>query len=240
MIVDILTHNRVISYVSCLTQMSLFINFGCMDDMLLTVMAYDRFVAICHPLRYNVIMNPKLCWLLVLLSFLISVLDALLLTSMVLQLSFCTNLEIPHFFCELNHLLKLACSDILINNILVYLVTGLLGVVPLSGIIFSYTQIVSSVLKIPSSVGKYKAFSVCGSHLIVISLFYGTGFGVYLSSTGTHSSRKSAIASVMYTVVTPMMNPFIYSLRNKDMLRALWKLITRITSFLSCQMLLLL
>ncbi|XP_021107757.1 olfactory receptor 7G3-like [Heterocephalus glaber] len=178
MIVDILTHSRVISYVSCLTQMSLFINFGCMDDMLLTVMAYDRFVAICHPLRYNVIMNPKLCWLLVLLSFLISVFDGLLLTSMALQLSFCTNLEIPHFFCELNHLLKLACSDILINNILVYLVTSLLGIVPLSGIIFSYTQIFSSVLKIPSSVGKYKAFSVCGSHLIVISLFYGTGFDV--------------------------------------------------------------
>ncbi|XP_004872875.1 olfactory receptor 7G3-like [Heterocephalus glaber] len=240
MILNILTHSRVISYVSYLTQMSLFINFGCMDDMLLTVMAYDHFVAICHPLRYNVFMNPKLCWLLVLLSFLISILDALLLTSMALQLSFCTNLEIPHFFCELNHLLKLACSDILINNILVYLVTGLLSVVPLSGIIFSYSQIVSSVLKIPSPGGKYKAFSVCGSHLIVISLFYGTGFGVYLSSTGTHSSRKSTVASVMYTVVTPMMNPFIYSLRNKDMLRALWKLITRITSFLSCQMLLLL
>ncbi|KFO30502.1 Olfactory receptor 7G3 [Fukomys damarensis] len=184
MIVNISTHSRVISYVSCLTQMSLFIIFGCMDAMLLTVMAYDRFVAICHPLRYNVIMNPKVCWLLVLLSFIISVLDALLHTSMALQLSFCTNLEISHFFCELDQLLKIACSDILINSMMEYLVTGLLGVVPLSGIIFSYTQIVSSVLKIPSAGGKYKAFSICGSHLIGLSLFYGTGFGVYLSSTG--------------------------------------------------------
>ncbi|XP_010629154.1 olfactory receptor 7G3-like [Fukomys damarensis] len=231
MIVNISTHSRVISYVSCLTQMSLFIIFGCMDAMLLTVMAYDRFVAICHPLRYNVIMNPKVCWLLVLLSFIISVLDALLHTSMALQLSFCTNLEISHFFCELDQLLKIACSDILINSMMEYLVTGLLGVVPLSGIIFSYTQIVSSVLKIPSAGGKYKAFSICGSHLIGLSLFYGTGFGVYLSSTGAQSPRMSAIISVMYTVVTPMMNPFIYSLRNKEMLRSLGKLIFRISSF---------
>ncbi|KFO34040.1 Olfactory receptor 7G3 [Fukomys damarensis] len=231
MIVDISTHSRVISYVSCLMQMSLFIIFGCMDAMLLTVMAYDRFVAICHPLRYNVIMNPKVCWLLVLLSFIISVLDALLHTSMALQLSFCTNLEISHFFCELDQLLKIACSDILINSMMEYLVTGLLGVVPLSGIIFSYTQIVSSVLRIPSAGGKYKAFSICGSHLIGLSLFYGTSFGVYLSSTGAQSPRMSAIISVMYTVVTPMMNPFIYSLRNKEMLRALEKLIFRISSF---------
>ncbi|XP_010617983.1 olfactory receptor 7G3 [Fukomys damarensis] len=231
MIMDISTHSRDISYVSCLTQMSLFIIFGCMDDMLLTVMAYDCFVAICLPLRYNVIMSPKVYWLLVLFAFLISVLVALLYTSATLQLSFCINLEIPHFFCELNHLLKLACADILINNILVYFITGVLGIVPFSGIIFSYTQIVSSILKISSAGGKYKAFSVCGSHIITTSLFYGTSFGVYLSSTGAQSPGKTVIASVIYTVVTPMMNPFIYSLRNKDMLRALGKLICRIASF---------
>ncbi|KAM6167045.1 olfactory receptor 7G3-like [Erethizon dorsatum] len=197
MIVDISTHGRDISYVSCFTQMSLFVIFGSMDDMLLTVMAYDWFVAICHPLRYNVIMNFKLCWLLVLLSLLISVLFVLFHTSMAVWLSFCTNLEIPHFFCELGHILKLVCSDIFINSILVYLVAVVLGVVPLSGIFFPYTQIVSSVLKIPSAGGKYKAFSTCVSHLLVISLFCGTGFGVYLSSTGAQSSRKSAVASVM-------------------------------------------
>ncbi|KFO21236.1 olfactory receptor 7G3 [Fukomys damarensis] len=233
MIVDISTHSSVIFYVSCLMQMSLFIIFGCMDDMLRMVMAYDRFMTICHPLRYNVIMNPKLCWLLVLLYFIISVLDALFLTSMALRLSFCTNLQISHFFCAMDQLLKIACSDILINTIIEYLVTGLLGVVPLSGIIFSYTQIVSSVLKIPSAGGKYKAFSICGSHLIGLSLFYGTGFEVYLSSTGAQSPRKSAIISVLYTVVTPTMISFIYSLRNKNMLRGLGKFIFRITSFLS-------
>uniref|UniRef100_A0A8C8XS35 Olfactory receptor n=1 Tax=Panthera leo TaxID=9689 RepID=A0A8C8XS35_PANLE len=230
MLVNIQTRSNAITYEGCLTQMCFFMIFAGLDNLLLTVMAYDRFVAVCHPLHYLAIMNPKLCRLLVLPSFVISVLDALLHTLMALRLSFCTDLEIPHFFCELAHVLKLACSDILINNILVYLVTSLLGVVPLSGIIISYTQIVSSVLKIPSAGGKYKAFSICGSHLIVVSLFYGTGFGVYLSSAATHSSRKSAIVSVMYTVVTPMMNPFIYSLRNKDMMGALRKLISRISA----------
>jgi olfactory receptor len=185
----------------------------------------------CHPLRYNVIINPNVCVFLVLLSLLISVLAALLHTFMALQLSFCTNLEIPHFFCELVDILRLACSEILINNILVCVLAILLGVPPLSGIIFTYTQIVSSVLKIPSAGGKHKAFSNFGSYFFVVSLFFGTSFGVYLTSTCTHSSRKSAIASVMYTVVTPMMNPFIYSLRNKDMMRAVRSLISRVTPF---------
>ncbi|XP_054418238.1 olfactory receptor 7G3-like [Pteronotus mesoamericanus] len=231
MLVNIQTQSQAISYTGCLTQICFVLTFAGLENGILVTMACDRFVAICHPLRYNVIMNPKLCGLLVLLSFLISVLDALLHTLMALQLSFCTDLKIPHFFCELAHILKLACSDVFINNVFVYLVTSLLGVVPLSGIIFSYMRIISSILKIPSASGKYKAFSICGSHLIVVALFYGTGFGVYLSSAATHSSRKSAIVSVIYTVVTPMMNPFIYSLRNKDMLGALSKLPSRISCF---------
>lgn len=232
MLVNIQAQVNSISYTGCLTQICFVLAFAGLENEILVMMAYDRFVAICHPLRYTVIMNPKLCGVMVLLSFLLSILDALLHTLMALRLSFCTKLEIPHFFCELAHILKLACSNILINNILVYLVTSLLGVLPLSGIIYSYTRIISSVLKIPSAAGKYKVFSICASHLVVVILFYGTGFGVYLSSAGTHSSRKSAIASVMYTVVTPMMNPFIYSLRNKDMVSAFKKLISRITTSL--------
>ncbi|XP_004714288.1 olfactory receptor 7G3-like isoform X2 [Echinops telfairi] len=231
MMVNIQTQDKSISYIGCLTQICFVLTFAGLENGILVMMAYDRFVAICHPLRYTAIMNIKLCALTVVLSFVISVLDALLHTLMALRLSFCTDIQIPHYFCELAQLLKLACSDILINNILVYVVTSLLGVIPLCGIIFSYTQIVSSVIKIPSASGKYKAFSICGSHLIVVCLFYGTGFGVYLSSSGSHSSPKSAIASIMYTVVTPMMNPFIYSLRNKDMMEALGKLLSRTLSF---------
>ncbi|XP_019064000.1 olfactory receptor 7G3-like [Fukomys damarensis] len=199
--------------------------FAGLENFLLAAMAYNRFIAICNPLRYKVIMNSCLCVLLTLFSLLISTVDALLHCLMVLHLSFCADLEIPHFFCELDQVIKLACSDTLLNNILVYVVTSILGGIPLLGIIFSYFKITSSILRMPSTEGKYKAFSTCGSHLSVVSLFYGTAFGVYNSSAVTDSSRKTAVASVMYTVVPPMLNPFIYSLRSRDIKKALKKLI---------------
>ncbi|XP_036912813.1 olfactory receptor 7A10-like [Sturnira hondurensis] len=216
MLVNIQTQSKAITYAGCLTQMYFFILFMGSDNFLLTVMAYDRFVAICHPLQYMVIMNPRLCGLLVLVSWIISVLNSLLQCLMVLRLSFCTALEIPHFFCEFNQMVQLACSDTFVENIVMYFGVGVLGGGPFVGILYSYSKIVSSIQAIPSAQGKYKVFSTCASHLSVVSLFYGTSLGVYLSSAGTHSSQSSATASVMYTVVTPMLNPFIYSLRNKD------------------------
>ncbi|MBZ3884739.1 Olfactory receptor 7G2 [Sciurus carolinensis] len=151
---------------------------------------------------------------------------------MVLRLSFCIELEIPHFFCELAQVVKLACSDTLVENILIYVSSCIFVGVPLSGIVFSYIYIMSSVLRMPSSEGKHKAFSTCGSHLSVVSLFYGTGFGVYISFAVTDSPRKSAVASVIYTLVPQMLNPFVYSLRNRDMKEALRKLTGRTTSLL--------
>ncbi|XP_043834866.1 olfactory receptor 7D4-like isoform X2 [Dromiciops gliroides] len=230
MLVSILTQNKAISYADCLAQMSFFMVFAGLDNFLLTAMAYDRFVAICHPLRYAAIMSPQLCSLLVLLSWMISFLDSLLHSLMVTRLSFCTDHEIQHFFCDLAEVLKLSCSDTLMNYVLIYFIAGLLGILPLTGILFSYSQIFSSILKVPSAQGKYKAFSTCGSHLSVVSLFYGTGLGVYLSSSAIHSSWKSTVASAMYAVVTPMLNPFIYTLRNKDIKDALKRLISRIAS----------
>ena len=153
---------------------------------------------------------------------------SLLETLTVLRLSFCTNVEIPHFFCDLPQVLKLACSDILVNNIVVYFATGLLAVIPFNGILLSYYQIVSSILRISSAGGKYKAFSTCGSHLLVVSLFYGSGLGVYFRSAATSSSRTSLVASVMYTMVTLMLNPFIYILRNRDMKESLQGLLIRV------------
>ncbi|XP_053767209.1 olfactory receptor 7C1 [Desmodus rotundus] len=228
MLLNIQTHNKLITYAGCLSQIFFFIVFGCLDNLLLTVMAYDRFVAICHPLHYTVIMNPRLCGLLALGSWCISVMGSLLETLTVLRLSFCTNVEIPHFFCDLPQVLKLACSDILVNNIVVYFATGLLAVIPFNGILLSYYQIVSSILRISSAGGKYKAFSTCGSHLLVVSLFYGSGLGVYFRSAATSSSRTSLVASVMYTMVTLMLNPFIYSLRNRDMKESLQGLLIRV------------
>ncbi|XP_013221556.2 olfactory receptor 7D11 [Ictidomys tridecemlineatus] len=222
-----LAQNKDISYIECLTQVYFFNIFAGMENFLLTVMAFDRFVAICHPLNYTVIMNPQLCVLLVLMSWIIICWVSLVHIVLLNHLTFSTGTEIPHFFCELAQLLKVARSDTIINDIFMYTVTVLLGVVPVTGILYSYSQIVSSLMRMSSSVGKSKAFSTCGSHLCVVSLFYGTGFGVYLNSAGTHSSPRTMIASMMYTVVTPMLNPFIYSLRNKDVKGALGRLLRR-------------
>ncbi|XP_054548904.1 olfactory receptor 7A10-like [Talpa occidentalis] len=224
MLLNIQTQNKAITYAGCLSQTFYSLLFATVDNFLLTAMAYDRFVAICHPLHYMVTMNPQFCSLLLLASWVLSLLHSLLHSLMVLRLSFCSQLQIPHFFCELDQVIQLACSDTFLNELVVYLATGILGIIPLSGILFSYSKIVSSVLKISSASGRYKAFSTCGSHLSVVSLFYGTVFGVYLSSAATHDSRDSATASVMYAVVTPMLNPFIYSLRNKDIKQALVRL----------------
>ncbi|XP_008709384.1 olfactory receptor 7A5-like [Ursus maritimus] len=225
MLWNVQTQSKLITYEGCITQIYFFLLFSSSDDFLLSVMAYDRFVAICHPLHYMVIINSWLCGLLVLVSWIMSVLNSLLQSLMVLQLSFCTEVEIPHFFCEPNQMIQLACSDTFLNDMVMYFLIVLLGGGPLAGILYSYSKIGSSIHRMSSSQGKYKAFSTCASHLSVVSLFFCMGLGVYLSSAATQSSHASAVASVMYTVVTPMLNPFIYSLRNRDIKRALKRII---------------
>ncbi|XP_019649376.2 olfactory receptor 7A10 [Ailuropoda melanoleuca] len=229
MLMNIQTQSKVITYTGCISQVCFSILFAGWDDFLLALMAYDRFVAICHPLHYRVIMNPRLCGLLVLVSWIMSVLNSLLQSLMVLRLTFCTDVEIPHFFCELNQMIQLACSDTFVNDTVLYISTVLLAGGPLAGIIYSYSKIVSSIRGISSAQGKYKAFSTCASHLSVVSLFYCTVLGVYLISAATQSSHASAVASVTYTVVTPMLNPFIYSLRNRDIKGALTRFFKRAT-----------
>ncbi|XP_046527925.1 olfactory receptor 7A17-like [Equus quagga] len=233
MLWNIQTESKAITYEDCITQIYFFTLSAVLDIFLLTVMAYDRFVAICHPLHYTVIMNLRLCGLLVLVSWIMCILNSLLQSLMVLQLSFCTNLEIPHFFCELNQMVQLACSDTFINNMVMYFAAVLMGGGPFAGILYSYSKIVSCIRGISSAQGKYKAFSTCASHLSIVSLFYCTSLGMYLSSAATHSSHSSATASVMYTVLTPMLNPFIYSLRNKDIKRALKAFFVKETTKLS-------
>uniref|UniRef100_A0A452FD92 G-protein coupled receptors family 1 profile domain-containing protein n=1 Tax=Capra hircus TaxID=9925 RepID=A0A452FD92_CAPHI len=220
MLWNIQTHSKVITYEACIYFFLLFVQ---LDDFLLTVMSYDRYVAICHPLHYTVIMNARLCALLILVSWMIGALNSLLQTLLALRLSFCTVLEIPHFFCEFKEVIQLACSDTFLNKTMMYFAVGLLGGGPFAGICYSYSRIVSSIHRISSAQGKYKAFSTCASHLSVVSLFYCTVLGVYFTPAVTQNSHSSVTASVMYTVVTPMLNPFIYSLRNKDIKRALRK-----------------
>ncbi|XDB52673.1 hypothetical protein AB1E18_006206 [Capra hircus] len=195
MLWNIQTQNKLITFEGCIIQMYFYILFASLDDFLLAVMAYDQFVAICHPLHY--------------------------MKLMVLRLSFCADFKIPHFFCELNQVLQLACSDTFLNDMVLYFAATLLGGGPFAGILYSYSKIVSCICGISSAEGKYKAFSTCASHLSVVFLFYCSVLGVHLNPAAPHSSRSGAAASVMYTVVTPMLNPFIYSLRNKDIKGAL-------------------
>ena len=230
MIVDIQTHSSVISYGGCLTQMSISSLFGCMESMLLSVMAYDRFVAICHPLHYTIIMNPCTCCIFFFVSFFVSLLDSLMHNVIVLQLTCFKDIEISSFFCDPSQLLNLGCSDTFMNSIVRYIIVAISGFLPTSGIFFSYYKILVSILRVPSSSGMYKAFATCGSHLAVVCLFYGTALGVYLSSAISLSPRKDVAVSVVYTVVTPMLNPFIYSLRNKDIKKAMWRFLSRTIS----------
>ncbi|KAM4889392.1 olfactory receptor 7D4-like [Thomomys bottae] len=231
MLVNLQTQRKNISYPECLTQMYFFMMFGGMDNFLLIIMAFDRFVAICHPLNYQVIMNPHFCGLLVLVSWLIMFCVAMLHILLMLPLTFSMGTEIPHFFCELAQVLQVASSDTLLNTICLYLSAALFGVFPATGILFSYCQILSSLMKMSSTASKHKAFSTCGSHLCVVCLFYGTALGVYLSSAVSYSPHRSMVASVVYAAVTPLLNPFIYSLRNKDVERALERLLRRLVAF---------
>nr|XP_027777981.1 olfactory receptor 1468 [Marmota flaviventris] len=217
-----------IPYAGCLTQMYFFLLFGDLESFLLVAMAYDRYVAICFPLHYTTIMSPKLCLSLVVLSWVLTVFHAMLHTLLMARLCFCAENVIPHFFCDMSALLKLSCSDTHVNELVIFITAGLILLIPFVLILLSYGRIVSSILKVPSARGIHKAFSTCGSHLSVVSLFYGTVIGLYLCPSTNNSTVKDTVMALMYTVVTPMLNPFIYSLRNRDMKVAMGRIFKKI------------
>ncbi|XP_021075238.1 olfactory receptor 1S1-like [Mus pahari] len=227
MLMNIQTNSLSISYEGCITQMYFSIVFVVIDNFLLGVMAYDRYVAICHPLNYTNIMHPRFCLLLSVCPWALSNIVALTHTLLANQLIFCNRNTIPHFFCDLAPLIKLSCSDAMINELVKFIVGLSVITFPFALILFSYICIIRDVLRISSSEGKWKAFSTCGSHLTIVFIFYGTIVGVYFFPSSTHPEDTDKIGAVLFTVVTPMLNPFIYSLRNKDMKGALRKLINK-------------
>ncbi|KAM9583985.1 olfactory receptor 1f45-like [Trichechus inunguis] len=226
MLTNHILRSQTISFPGCLTQMYFLFEFADMDNFLLAVMAYDRFVAVCHPLHYTTKMTHQLCALLVVGSWVITNLNALLHILLMAQLSFCADNMIPHFFCDVTPLLRVSCSDTHLNEMMMLTEGVLIMISPFVCILVSYICITCAVLRVPSKKGKWKAFSTCGSHLVVVSLFYGTIIAVYFNPSPSHSAENDIAAAVMYTMVTPMLNPFIYSLRNKDMKRALKKVIS--------------
>ncbi|KAL6091878.1 hypothetical protein STEG23_002804 [Scotinomys teguina] len=218
--------NQHISFSGCLTQLYFLCVFADMDNFLLAVMAYDRYVAICHPLHYTTKMTHKLCVFLVVGSWVVAILNALLHTLLMARLSFCADNIIPNFFCDTTTLLKLSCSDTHLNELMILLFGGLVLIVPFVCILLSYVLISCAILRVSSTSGRWKAFSTCSSHLAVVCLFYGTIICLYFNPSSSHSAESDMATAMMYTVVTPMLNPFIYSLRNKDMKGALRKVIT--------------
>ncbi|XP_077825945.1 olfactory receptor 1A1 [Macaca mulatta] len=225
MLANHLLGSKSISFEGCLTQMYFMIALGNTDSYILAAMAYDRAVAISRPLHYTAIMSPRSCVLLVVGSWVIGNANGLPHTLLTASLSFCGNQEVANFYCDITPLLKLSCSDIHFNVKMMYVGVGVFSV-PLLCIIVSYVRVFSTVFQVPSTKGVLKAFSTCGSHLTVVSLYYGTVMGMYFCPL-TNYSLKDAVITVMYMAVTPMLNPFIYSLRNRDMKAALRKLFNK-------------
>ncbi|XP_065784817.1 olfactory receptor 1L4-like [Muntiacus reevesi] len=227
MLANMQSKSKKVPFIQCLTQMYFFVACAITDSFLLAAMALDRYVAICHPLHYTTTMNPRRCLQLVTASWLVSNLHSLTHTVLMARLSFCGPNIIHHFFCDVQPLLMLSCSDTSVNELLAFTEGSFVIMSPFIFIIVSYVYITRAVLRVPSGRGRYKVFSTCGSHLTVVALYYGTAISVYIRPSSTYSVTKDRVVTVIYTVVIPMLNPFIYSLRNRDMKQALRKLARR-------------
>ncbi|XP_014682388.1 olfactory receptor 1A1-like [Equus asinus] len=225
MLANHLLGTKAISFGGCLTQMCFMLALGNTDSYILAAMAYDRAVAISRPLHYTTIMSPRSCILLVVGSWVVGNANAFPHTLLTGGLSFCGNQRVANFYCDIASLLKLSCSDIHFNVKMMHLGAGVFSV-PLLCIVISYVRVFFTVLRVPSTKSVLKAFSTCGSHLTVVSLYYGTVMGMYFRPL-TSYSLKDAVITVMYIAVTPMLNPFIYSLRSRDMKAALGKLFSK-------------
>ncbi|XP_010301703.2 olfactory receptor 5AP2 [Balearica regulorum gibbericeps] len=222
MLADLLSENKTISFAGCVTQFHSFAFFVTAECHLLAVMAYDRHVAICNPLLYATVISSRVCWQLVASSYLIAFLSAVIYTACTFGCSFCGPNQINHFFCDASPVLKLACSDTHSNEMVIFAFVAINAVGTSMIVLLSYICILRTVLRMRSAWSRSRAFNTCASHLIAVSLFYGTIFFMYLQPASSHSSLDK-VASIFYAVVTPMLNPFIYSLRNKEVKHALVK-----------------
>ncbi|XP_061448034.1 olfactory receptor 9S13-like [Rhineura floridana] len=219
--VSFATGNKAISYNGCASQMFFFSLFGTTEAFFLAVMAYDRFIAICSPLLYHTIMSKKRCVGLMCISYVFGCVNCCTQTGFTFSLSFCGPTEVNHFFCDVPAVMKASCSDTFVNEIVLLVVCGLIIVTTAIIVLVSYGYIVTTILRIPSVKGRHKAFSTCTSHLMAVSLFFGTVFFMYAQPGAMSSPNRGKVVSVFYTVVIPMLNPIIYSLRNKEVKEAL-------------------
>ncbi|EDL25459.1 olfactory receptor 904 [Mus musculus] len=227
MLMNFILSKNAISYMGCLTQLYFFCFFVISECYVLTSMAYDRYVAICNPLLYTVAMSPKLCLNLMLGTYAMAFSGAMAHTGCMLRLTFCDANTINHYFCDILPVMQLSCTSTYVNELVVFIVVGINIIVPSITIFISYGFILSSIFHIKSNEGRSKAFSTCSSHIIAVCLFFGSGAFMYLKPSSSSSMDQGKTSSVFYTNVVPMMNPLIYSLRNKDVKIALRKTLSR-------------
>ncbi|XP_048356110.1 olfactory receptor 5V1-like [Sphaerodactylus townsendi] len=223
MVVNLLLQQQTISYNQCMAQLFFLMTFIGAETLLLAVMAYDRYAAICKPLHYSHLMNTKVCTILAFATWIIGFLDSALHTTLSSRLEFCGVNQIHHIFCDLPPLMKIACNDVHINEMADHIVGLLMGGAPFLFTLFSYVFILSSILRIHSTTGKRKAFSTCASHLTVVFIYYGNALLNYQRPSAGYSLATGTLLSIMFCVITPMLNPLIYSLRNKEVKGALKK-----------------
>ena len=220
-----ISHNKkTISYAGCVAQLIIFLALGATECLLLAVMSFDRYVAICRPLHYVVIMNPWSCLRMIAFSWFTGFSNSVLQSSLTLNMPRCGHQEVDHFFCEVPALLKLSCADTKPIVAELFFFSVLILLIPVTLILISYGFIAQAVLRIKSAEGRQKAFGTCGSHMVVVSLFFGTSIYMYLQPPSSTSKEWGKIISLFYGIFTPMLNPLIYSLRNKDMKEAFKRL----------------
>ncbi|XP_037696079.1 olfactory receptor 2AG1-like [Choloepus didactylus] len=229
-IVDYLQGESIISYGGCAFQLFAILILGGAEDLLLAFMAYDRYVAICHPLNYMVLMRPRVCWLMVAASWILASLNAVIHTSYTMHFPFCMSREISHLVCEIPALLKLACADTSTYELMVYVMGVTFLMPPLAAILASYTFVLVAVFHMSSGEGRQKALVTCSSHLTVVGMYYGAAMFMYILPSSYHSPQEDNIISVFYSVITPALNPLIYSLRNKEVIGALRRVLGRCAS----------
>ncbi|XP_010283881.1 PREDICTED: LOW QUALITY PROTEIN: olfactory receptor 6B1-like [Phaethon lepturus] len=224
LLANFLVESKNISFGGCMSQLYFFSSLFCTECVLLAVMAYDRYVAICNPLRYPVIMNHRLCVQQATCSWLIGFLASMLKVFFISQLSFCGSSVINHFFCDISPLLNISCADMTMAEIMDFILALLILLVPLSVTIISYMRIISTILYILTAHSRKKAFSTCVSHLTVVIIFFLAILFMYARPKRIHPFDLNKLVSIVYTIVTPMLNPFIYCLRNQEVKGALKKI----------------
>ncbi|XP_067391419.1 olfactory receptor 5AR1-like [Emydura macquarii macquarii] len=227
MLTNYLARDKSISWTSCFSQTFFFISFGGIECLMLGVMAYDRYVAICHPLHYGTLMSQQPCARLAAAAWVIGLANSAVHTSLLSILSFCRGNVLRHFFCDIPPLLRLSCSDTWINQAVTFTLGGSLVSSSLLGTLVSYIYIVMAILRIRTRAGRLKAFSTCASHLTVVSLYFSTILFNYLRPNSTYSQDQDRVLPVLYGIIIPMLNPIIYSLRNKEVKGALRKALAR-------------